>query len=90
MKIYNLPPSEGLRVITAYQCDECGDLESGEDLPESWLEEGNNHYCLNCQQACLNCTKLFSTKSTRDYFYCGICENCMENFNKFLDRNSKF
>lgn len=87
MKIYSKKPSEGYKPLIGYLCDFCGDRESGEDLPENWLEDENTHYCLNCQRACMKCTKLFSAKYAEDYFNCGICENCMEDFNKFLYLN---
>ena len=78
MKIYNLPPSEGLRILIGYQCNECELTEKGEDLPEDWIETETGHYCLECQNVCIGCCKKFSIHYSRDWFKHELCEDCQE------------
>lgn len=80
MKIYNLPPSEGLRAVIGYHCDYCGLAESGEEVPKDWITEHDQHYCLECQDTCKGCFTLFSLKYSKEYFKQGFCENCQEKY----------
>ena len=78
MKVYNLQQSEGLNELIGYQCDSCGLTVDGEDLPSSFIVEGNKHFCLDCQPTCIMCLNNFSIAYAQSWFVNNLCENCQD------------
>lgn len=77
MKLYG-KPSEGHRDVIGYECNNCGERESGEDIPTGWIDFQEDHYCGQCQSKCIKCGEYFSNYYAEDYFVNGLCEDCQE------------
>lgn len=76
MKLYNLVVFEGHKQVVGYRCNNCGDIESGEDIPKTWITEHEKHYCNKCLVECNRCLKLFSVHYAEEWFDGDLCENC--------------